>query len=167
MEFLDVMQDYFRGERLAGWSALIAGILLSALVVHAARTYAGGFMWGFVITLGLLALGGIGAGMWLVAKTPTQVAEIQTRYEADPAELAQAEQTRMAKVNANWPLLKGVWVALLILGLGLSFVGREWSAGVALGLLMIGACGMLVDVLAERRAHVYTEAINALLGVVK
>lgn len=164
MPFLDVMHSYFRGERIeALYFILPLGVALLAFAAVALRAERGGFAWGLAVPLALFGLVAIGTGAAIGLRTPGQVAELEAEYETDSGAMLAKELPRMEKVNANWPRLIGAWAALLLIGLGLRFgLKADWAHGVGPALILIGACGFLIDGFAERRARPYTAALEAL-----
>lgn len=88
--------------------------------------------------------------------------ELNTAYAQSPAALLAIEVPRMARVNANWPVLLATWCGLLGLGLALRFgVRRAWAEGLGTALVLVGALGVLIDTVSARRARPYTEALGA------
>jgi hypothetical protein len=163
MDFVDAMQAYFAGEKLTGLLFAAYGIALLGGAAWIHRTHEGGFKWGIVIPLGLLGLGALVGGAALAWKTGPQVDALVALYRADVTTFVAQELPRMQKVNANWVRLEAAWTVLIVLALVLLwFVKRDWVTGMALGLLLAGTSAMLLDVFAERRAHVYTARIEAL-----
>ncbi|MCA9540215.1 MAG: hypothetical protein KC620_15060 [Myxococcales bacterium] len=156
------IDTYFAGERQLGLLLVPVGLLVIAAAFFAWRGQPGPFGVGLAIPLALLGLLGAGVGGGLALKTPGQVNTLKAALEEKPAEALAAERDRMAKVNANWIRLKLVWTAFALIGLGLILLGRkEWMPGVGVGLLIFAATLMATDVTAERRALVYTAALDA------
>lgn len=164
LPFLDVMHTYFRGERIESLYFLVPfGLACLTMAGVALKAERGGFGWGLAVPfvlLGLLALG-VGGGVGL--RTPAQVAQIEAAYNADPAAMLREELPRMEKVNNNWSLYLGAYAVALVVGAGLRFGLRaDWAHGLGIGLVFFGASGLIIDGFAERRAKVYTEALEAL-----
>ena len=163
MTQLDAAIDaYFAGERVVGLTLVPYGILALVVAIGIFRTGSGGFATGMAVPLLLLALVAAGAGGFLACKTPAQVDLLKRDLAADHGTALGDELTRMARVNTNWPRLKLTWAVLAAAGFALaSWAGREWAPGLALGLLVISTTFMIVDTLAERRAAVYTRALES------
>lgn len=164
MTFLEIMQSYFRGERVEALFYIVpAGLVLFGLAATALASDRGGFGWGMAVPLiffGLLLVS-VGAGVGL--RTPGQLAELERSYREDPAAMVAEEIPRMQKVNANWPRYIATWTALAVIGLGLRFgVSKDWAHGLGPALILAGAIGFLIDGFAERRARPYTAALQAL-----
>ena len=55
------------------------------------------------------------------------------------------------------------YLLFIMLGAGLRFgLHADWAQGLGIGLLFFGASGLIIDGFAERRAKVYTEALESL-----
>lgn len=155
---LEVMQEYFRGERAAGFLGLAVGLIALGIAFWVWRSTEGGFAIGLAIPLLLLGLGGALGGPGLVIRTERQVADLSAM---SPEKIREIERPRMAKVNANWPRLKLAWTALIAIALILIWmVKREWALGLGLGLLLLSSALFSVDVFAEKRAAIYTRALE-------
>lgn len=164
MSFLDIMQDYFRGERLeALYYILPAGLILIGLGATALFSERSAFGWGMAIPLILFGMIAVATGANVGLRTPGQVEQLSQQYQQDPATMLADEIPRMAQVNANWPRLITAWCILVVIGLGLRFaIKADWAHGVGPALILIGAVGFLIDGFAERRARPYTEALQIL-----
>ncbi|MEX1363709.1 MAG: hypothetical protein AB1Z98_11315 [Nannocystaceae bacterium] len=164
MDFLEIMQTYFRGERTEAFFYILpAGLLLLGMAATAVVSDRGGFGWGMG---GPLVLGGllfVVVGISVGARAPAQVEQLERAYEEDPAAMLAQEVPRMEAVNANWPRIVTIWAAFVVVGLVIRFASSaEWAHGVGPALIMIGAIGLFVDGYALRRAQPYTAALDAL-----
>lgn len=164
MPFIDVMQTYFRGERIEALGFIVpVGAVLIAFAAVTLRAERGGFAWGLAIPLALFGAVAIALGLGVGLRTPSQVASIEAAYADDPASMLAEELPRMEKVNENWPLYIGTWATLIVVGLGLRFgLKADWAHGVGPALILVGAIGFLIDGFAERRARPYTAALETL-----
>lgn len=152
---------YFAGERQLALTLIPFGLVALGAAFWAWRAHPGGFGLPLAISLLLLGLGGLGVGGGLAVKTPTQVAELKAKHGEAPAEALSEERARMVKVNANWKVLETIWTGLIAVGVALIMLGgREWTSGLGLGLLLIGATFMTIDVTAEQRARVYGAVLD-------
>lgn len=151
---MDALHQYFDGERSAGW-------LLAALGALAL-----GFSWwlrasGTPLRAMLYPLAIVGAielavGVGLALKTPPQVAALDQRFAAAPADARAAERTRMEKVQRNFVVIKWVEVAAVLAGLALVMFGRgEARVGVGMGMVIQGGVMLAFDVFAEQRGALY------------
>lgn len=162
MPFLEYMPQYFAGEKAIGYYAIPIGLVTICI---AASIY--WFYWsnhlarGLFYPLLLVGLVAVGVGGGMYVKSQGDIVRLTIAHEARPLETVQAEVERMAKVNANWMHLKAVWTVLILVGMGVVFgVKHETWEGVALGLLLIGALGFVVDHTAERRALIYAQQLQ-------
>ena len=164
MSFIEIMESYFRGERLeALYYILPAGLLLIGLAVTALATDRGGFGWGLAVPLIGFGLVAIATGLHVGLRTPAQLETLQAQYREAPTEMLADERPRMEAVNANWPRLVAAWTALVVIGLGIRFGFRaDWAQGLGPALVLIGAIGFLIDGFAERRARPYPAAVDHL-----
>ncbi len=164
MSFIDIMQSYFRGERIeALYYILPAGLLIIGLGITAIMSDRGGFGWGMAVPLILFGLVAVGTGATVGLRTPGQVEQLTQQYQQDPTAMLAEEIPRMQAVNANWPRYLATWAALVVMGLGLRFgLKADWAQGVGPALILVGAIGFLIDGFAERRAQPYTAALQAL-----
>lgn len=160
VDIAEAMQTYFAAEKLTGTLLAIYGVVLLGVAAYLHQTHTGGFMWGIVVPLGILGLGATLGGVGLAIKTGPQLAALQA---LGPADLMVQELPRMAKVNANWARLEATWTAIIAISLVMLWTsGREWVTGLALALLVAASSAMVLDVFAERRAKIYTAALEQL-----
>lgn len=162
MSLVDVMQEYFRGEKQAGIALAVLGVGVLAGAAWVWRTQSGEFgtwlRWGLAV-FGLLALVG-GAGLSI--KTGPQVADLLARVSGDRPAVVAEEVARMAKVNANWPRLELAWAVIAAIAFVLILVvRREWSEALGLSLLLAVVTLTFTDVFGARRAVTYTDALHA------
>jgi hypothetical protein len=161
MSFLEILLEYFRGEKQVGIALAVVGVALLAFAGWVLRTQAGSFAWGLAAPLVLFGLAFGGGGTYLAFRTDRQVADLTAKYERDPSSLLAVEAPRMERVNANWPRLKIAWAVILGVALVLLLaVRRDWASGLGLALLAVTTILFFTDVFAERRALVYTEALE-------
>lgn len=164
MPFVEIMHAYFRGERIEALYFIVpVGVLMLAFAAVTLRAERGGFAWGLAIPLIVFGLVAVGVGAAVGLRTAGQVEAIGSGFQREPSAMVASELPRMHKVNANWPILMGMWTALVLVGLGLRFgLKADWAHGVGPALILIGAMGFLIDGFAERRARPYTAALEAL-----
>lgn len=162
MTFIDILHEYFRGERQIGVTLAVVGVGLVAGAVWVIRTQTGSFVWGLAGPLVIVGLAFGGGGAFLAIRTDKQVAALEAQMEKDASVVYATELPRMAKVNANWPRIKIAWTVSIVIALGLLMaVDRDWAKGLGLALLAICTILFFTDVFAERRAIIYTRALEA------
>jgi hypothetical protein len=161
MSFIDIMQTYFRGEKLeALWFILPIGVLLVAFGAVALKAERGGFAWGIAIPCFLFGIVLIATGAGVAMRTPGQVAEIKEGFEQAPATMVQKELPRIQKVNTNFKVTFIAFGVVAAIGLALIYlVNTDWAKGLGSVLVLVGAIGFLIDGFAERRAVPYTSAL--------
>lgn len=161
MELMLVLETYFRGERQLGLSFVYLGLAVLAVSYFAWRTVAGPFGTSLALTCLVVGAGLFGAGAWFERKTEAQVSSLQQAVARDAAGTVEAELARMTKVNANWSKARLMWLASGLLGaLLLNFVRREAASAVGLAMVFLTFVLFVVDELGERRAAVYTAALE-------
>ena len=161
MSFLDVMQTFFRGEKLhALFVILPIGVLLIAFGAVVLKAERGGYDWSIAVPSILFGLVLVSAGIGVGARTNGQVTEIKAGYEKEPAAMVKKELPRIEKVNRNARIAIHVFGALALVGLILHFAIRAgWSRGLGSELVLVGALGLLLEGSVDRRAEPYTKAL--------
>lgn len=164
MTFHDTMQSYFRGERVESLVFILPfGLFCLAMAGVAIRAERNGFGWGFAVPMALLALLSLGVGGGVGLRTPGQLQALTAQLEANPSAFLAEEIPRMEKVNRNWATYRAVWIAALVVGALLRFALKaDWAHGAGIGLIFLGAAGLIIDGFAERRAMVYADALQTL-----
>jgi hypothetical protein len=158
----EALPTYFNAERVTGIVVAIYGIALLGAAAYLHRTHTGPFMWGIVVPLAVLGLGALVGGGVLAWKTGPQ---LEALLALAPADLLAQELPRMHRVNANWVWLEATWTVLITGSLAtLWLTHRDGATGVALAVLVAASSAMVLDVFAERRARVYTAALEQLRG---
>jgi len=161
MDFIDYMLIYFKGEKHLGFFLVGLGVAVLIFAGYLWQSHKGGLAYGMIIPLLIFGLAGIGGGGGLAYRTNKQISELTSLYQSDKQAFAAQEQSRMEKVNANWPRLKLAYAIIVIISLALFFiVKKDWVTGLALALILICAFLLIVDVFAEKRAIIYTEQIK-------
>jgi hypothetical protein len=164
MDFMRVMQVYFRGERIEALCYILpAGVILLGLAATAWASHKNGFGVGLAVPLVVLGLTTVAVGIAVGLKTPNQVDQLESAYRDDPAAMVSKELPRMQAVNENWPRLVMTWASLILIGMTLRFLLRhDWAHGAGIALILCGAVGLLIDGFAERRARPYTDELERL-----
>lgn len=159
--FTESLTTYFRGERDGGLLLLAIGAVALVASWWLWRLYRQPLGNGMLILSLLVGLGGTLGGAFLAWRSQRQIDEYPARYRADPVELVSSERARMAKVNANWTMLKISWAVLIVASvLTVLLTTRELWRGVALGLLVVCSVVLTFDVFAEKRALEYTDTLE-------
>ena len=122
-----------------------------------------GFAWGVAIPCILFGLVVIGTGAVVGGRTAAQVAELDRLLTDSPAALLTTELPRMRTVNEAFALYVKGYLAMTVIGLGLRFaLSADWAHGTGAALILLAGLGFMIDGFAERRARVYTQALDQL-----
>ena len=96
-------------------------------------------------------------------RTPMQTAQIQQAYKIAPAAALEAESVRMEKVNRTWTWYLAIWIVFIVLGLGLRMLANsDFLRGLGIALIFFAGVGLMIDGFADRRARVYSDALDEL-----
>lgn len=153
---------YFSAERQGGWLLLgLGGASLGfAVFLWSTRSSFLAMAWPLVV-LGSMELI---LGATIALRTPAQVAALEQGLRTSRAPTVSAETQRMATINRNFRVIKGVETAVIVLGLLLALLlppTSAWSA-VGLGLLLHAAVLWVFDAFAQQRAEVYARWLQGL-----
>jgi TRAP-type uncharacterized transport system fused permease subunit len=162
MSFLEIMNTYFRGEKLEAWFFILpVGLLLVVLGVVALKAERGGYAWGVAVPCFLVGLTFIATGIGVGSRTDGQVAELTRGYEDARAEMVRGELPRMEKVSALFRTTYVVFGVFTVVGLLLIFaLNFGWSKGLGAALILVAALGFLIDGFAGRRTVPYIQALE-------
>ena len=157
----DAMHAYFTGEKWAGITLAIVG--LCALVwVFLIRRGIGVDFRGMVWPLGVIGLLQVAIGVGLAAKTPSQLAGLESKFNADAPAFYSAETERMTRVQRNFVIIEIVEIVLLLAGIGMAFTQKPnpllW--GIGLGIVLQAGVMLVFDLMAEQRGSVYVDALR-------
>lgn len=160
MPFLETMQQYYEGERLGAILFGCWGIFCAVFSIFLwRRRKIRPILHGLFYPLAFLGLFGILAGAALGFKNTQRLGDFPGTYQADPKTFIQNEVTRFEKsggINDLWFPLKIMWGVFILTGLVLRFgIKKDLLRGVGIGLVILGASGMLLDTVSERRAKEY------------
>jgi hypothetical protein len=157
------MEDYFEGERAAGYVFLGAGVL-------SLGTSAFLFTRGDEMSRGaafpVAAFGAIDAavGLVLLVRTSAHIAQRRRSIANDPTSFQRAERARMAGVLRQFTWLEGFEIAFAVTGLGLATYGeldrKPLVTGIGAGLTVQSLVLLGLDFLADRRAARYVDALR-------
>lgn len=158
------MLSYFTAEKresLLFMAVGIAAIVASILLYRASSPFRG-----MMIPLVLVGLIQIGVGGSVFFRTDQQIADLTAQLDKDPAGLVKAEIPRMDKVMTNFTVYKTVEIALLALGIALTFLyrGRDFPYSAGIGLILQASLMLVLDLFAEHRGEIYLEQLRKLGG---
>ena len=156
------MEDYFEGERAAGYVFFGQGLVslgTSAFLFTRHDDMSRGAAYPVVVVGALEAT----VGLALMIRTSKQIAERRKQIATESAKYRQEEQKRMNRVIGQFVFLEIVEAAAIVTGIGLVTGGelndKPFLTGIGAGLAVQGAAVMGLDFLAERRGQRYLKAI--------
>jgi len=164
MDFRDSIIAYYRGERSESALLFLLGILLLIASIAIWRNMGANDMLRglFYPTVFLTAIA-IFAGGFNAWNNDKRLKTFLPDYDRDAQAFVSREKERFegsSGVNKWWLPLKITWSLLLVAGVAMTFITkRDFVHGIALGLIMLGFFGMVVDGFAQRRAEIYTEVL--------
>jgi len=114
-----------------------------------------------LIAVGLIQLV---VGGTVAFRTDAQVAALTAQLASSPSAFQLAEVPRMEVVMRNFALYKGIEIALLLVGVALTYAFRqkELVYGIGVGLVMQASLMLVLDLFAERRGDEYLAAVRAI-----
>lgn len=153
---------YFRGER----AEMIAFLAFGGMLVLAV-----GLLWAtqdrfarsLAVPLGLVAIVAFSVAVPLLLRDGPHAERLRARIaQGDDARVRADEGARMAVVNRNYAYYRYLYAAAMLVAIGLMLFWRNaTTSGIAVGLLVFAATGLVVDHYSEERAAVYTAALQA------
>ncbi len=156
------MEDYFEGERAAGYVFFGQGLVsvgTSAFLFTRQNDMSRGAAYPVVVVGALEAT----VGLALMIRTSKQIAVRRRQIAAEPVKFRQDEQKRMNRVIGQFVFLEIVEVASVVTGIGLVTGGelnkKPFLTGIGAGLAVQGAALLGLDFLAERRGKRYLKSI--------
>ncbi len=164
MEFAQHLLNYYRGERTEAALFAAFGFLLSVVSFAMWRTAEqNNLLKGMFYPIAILALLGVLLGGFGVYNNSKRLAVMPVAYQQTPAALVKQETERFEGrngVNTWWIPLKILWALFLLTGLVSVFSTRSnFVQGIAIGLLVFGTVGFVIDGFAHHRAKIYTQAL--------
>lgn len=159
---LGTLRHYFAEEVKESWVFVAMGVCALAVGLwlwrsHSAFRHA---LW----PLASIAVIQLSVGSYILARTPHQVARLESELARAPAEAKAAEVGRLTKVLDAFRFYKLFEIALILVAIGLAlFLPHNTVArGVALGLLLQASLMLAADLVAEQRAEAYLDVLRRL-----
>ena len=170
MDFAQHLVSYYKGEWLEAVLLTAFGLTTTSVAVvmwqHADQN---ALLKGLFYPIAFLAAFTVLAGGFGVYNNSQRLAAMPAQYAQSPTAFVQAESKRFESrngVNTWWMPLKILWTALAVAGIAVSFVTRnDLTHGIAIGLIVIGAMGFVIDGFAHHRAKEYTAVLLAQYAV--
>ncbi len=165
MGMQEQMVRYFSEEKAESWLFILVGVVALGASVWLLRTGSSyrGMAWP-LIAVGLIQLV---VGGTVALRTDAQVAALTAQLASSPSAFQLAEVPRMEVVMRNFALYKGIEIALLLVGVALTYAFRqkELVYGIGVGLVMQASLMLVLDLFAERRGDEYLSALRKLPAV--
>lgn len=155
---------YYKGERYEAVWLVIFGLLLFLISLLIGRNMSTNEMLkGLFYPLVLLTAVSIFAGGYNVWNNQKRLENLPAKHAQDHKLFVKEEIQRFEGangVNKWWLPLKIVWSIFLIVGLVVTFLTKsDFIQGIAIGLIIWGCFGMVVDGFAHQRAKIYTSQL--------
>lgn len=152
---------YFRGERAEMIAFLAFGIVLVVATVLLWASH-DRFARALAVSLGLVAIVAFSVAVPLLLRDGPHAERLRERLErGEEAGVRTDEGARMAVVNHNYAYYRYLYaVCLAVAALLMLFWRTPITSGVAVGLMIFAATGLVVDHYSESRAAIYAEALQ-------
>jgi hypothetical protein len=151
---------YFRGER----AEMIAFLAFSGMLVVAAVLLwftTDRFARSLSVAIGLVAVVALSVAVPLLLRDGPHAERLRERLaQGDATGVRADEAARMAVVNRNYAYYRYLYAACLVAAAALMLFWRNpTTSGIAVGLMVFAATGLVVDHYSEERAAVYTRVL--------
>lgn len=161
MDFTETIIKYYQGERNEASYLFILGLILLVITIIIWFNLNSNVMLkGLFYPILLLTILYIFAGGYNVWNNQKRIEKLPIEYKNDRQVFLNKEIQRFTApkgVNSWWLPLKVFWGLLLLMGLSITFLTKsDFIQGIAIGLIVWGCFGMIVDVFAHLRAKNYT-----------
>ena len=165
MDFTQHLITYYKGERLEAILLAVFGFvtigIASVMWQHINQNQ---MLKGLFYPIAFLGAFTFLVGGFNAYNNNQQLEKLPIEYSANQKEFVQTELQRFEGnngVNKWWMPLKITWAILVVVGLVLSFTTKsELRNGIAIGLILIGAMGFIIDGFAHQLAKVYTAILR-------
>jgi hypothetical protein len=159
---IQAMNDYFGAEKNESLLFIAVGVVACGVAIwlwsqgHRLKTMA--------FPLVAVALIQVVVGGSVYFRTDSQVAQLQQKLSASPAELKTIETARMEQVMQRFQTYKRIEIALILLGICLMIFLRrsDIAVGIGSGLMIQAAFMLCLDLFAETRGEDYLKALTQL-----
>lgn len=158
---------YFGAEKRESLLFMAAGVLAILASVYLMST--GSPYRGMAYPLITIALIQLVVGGTVYFRTDAQTRALHAQLQKDPGAYAGSELPRMETVQRNFKLYRTIEIALIVAGVAgvVFFRERETLYAVSLGLVLQAGLMLSLDLVAERRAHVYIGQIRSMIGALE
>lgn len=158
----NAMREYFHEEKTAAKLAIFGSAIAGGSGVYLMTQSDMGRGAGYSL-IGVAAIGLVVGGS-VYFRTNSQLRRLEDQLDATPLDYKREESERMARVNAQFRILKIAEYSILGLGVATAITGAvkqaDLTTGVGIGLIIDAGLLLLFDHFAEARAHVYAQRIT-------
>lgn len=165
MDFTQNLITYYKGERLEAVLLAVFGVVTIGIAVVMWQNFNQNQMLkGLFYPFAFLAVFTFLVGSFGTFNNTRRLEKMPLQYAENPKAFVQAEIDRFEGkngVNKWWLPLKITWAILAVAGIVLSFATKsDFINGIAIGLILIGAMGFIIDGFAHQRAKIYTTVLT-------
>jgi hypothetical protein len=165
MNFTQHLITYYKGERFEAILLTVFGFITIGIAIVMWQNYNQNQMLkGLFYPIAFLGLFTFFAGGFGTYNNSKRLEQLPLKYTANQKEFVQTELNRFegkSGVNKWWTPLKITWALFVVIGMALSFTTKsDLINGIAIGLILIGAMGFIIDGFAHQRAKVYTSFLS-------
>ena len=155
------LRHYFSAEKKSSFIFISIGSLATVLGLLGLFYFRNPLWTGIAIPLLGIALIQLITGFGLFFRTDRQHQRLLKLMKSDPSAFLAMELPRMRRVNQNFKIYRNVELLLFLLGFFLALMGgiAAWGPtplGIGIGLSMQSAIMLILDLIAEWRASLYT-----------
>ncbi len=159
---LQAMREYFHEEKTAAKLAIFGSAIAGGSGVYLMSQSDLGRGAGYSL-IGVAAIGlAVGGGVYF--RTNSQLRRLEDQLQQSPVDYKREESERMARVNAQFRILKIAEYSILGVGVATTVTGAikqaDLTTGVGIGLIIDAGLLLLFDHFAETRAHVYAQRLT-------
>lgn len=169
MDFTQQLINYYKGERFESLLVAVFGIIAIGITISIWH-HQNQMLRGLFYPVAFLALFTFFVGSFGAYNNTRRLENLPLQYVKTPKDFVHNEFERFEGkngVNIWWMPLKIIWTGVVIVGIILSFTTKsEFINGIAIGLILIGASGFIIDGFAHQRAKIYTGVLVEMKSVI-
>lgn len=158
MDELVKIETYYKGEQNEAFVMLIAGIIIGCISICIWKVSTShSFSRGMFIPLLVLSLFCFGAGLFNYYNNGKRIVDKTALYKQSREAFFEEEIPKMQNMKSWWTPLRITWTAMLVIGVIIIFsTDTYFWQGVAVGIIIFGAAGHVIDGVAYERNESYT-----------
>lgn len=164
INFIQDLNTYYKGEKNeAIWFTLLGIILVISSVVIWRNSIDNVLLKGLFYPIAIFGVFSTLAGGVNIYNNNLRLVKLPIEYEIQKDEFIKKEYQRFEGkrgVNNMWFPLNIMWSIITLIGIVMIFISKgDFKHGVAIGLIVIGSIGFLIDGVASYRAKIYTSQL--------